>query len=297
MNRVFIDKNSSIELRNSLIEVDGAIKIPLCAIDFLILSAKADISLKDIAKIAKNDIAILIITTKPKEFIHIQKNYIKNGELKFAQYFALEKRVDIAKYILRKKLENSHRALLALKLDFEKSKFLLDLEKIASIQELLGFEGIVAKRYFALYFSLFPKVWAKGRRTKHPPLDPANALLSYIYTIYYYEIATWLNYYGFEPTIGYLHTPFRSHMALASDILELFRADIDLFVARLILDKKISLQDFGKRDGIYLTQNGRKKLWTELKSFMEQKEYRLKRNIATIKRMIEKSSLSKRLQM
>ena len=293
MNRVFIDKNSSIVLRNLVIEIDGSIKIPLRAIDFLIVSAKVDISLKDIATIAKNDTAILVVTTKPKEFIHIQKNYIKNGNLKFLQYQALDKRLGIAKFIVQQKIHNAYKVLHSLELDFEKEAFLVDLQKIGSIQELLGFEGVVAKRYFALYFSLFPKVWAKGKRTKHPPRDPANALLSYIYTIYYYEIATWLNYYGFEPTIGYLHTPFRSHMALASDILELFRADIDLFVARLILDKKISLQDFSKKDGIYLTQNGRKKLWQDLKIFMEQKEWRLKKSIAKIKSMIEKNSSSK----
>ncbi len=289
MNRVVIDKESLIEVKGGVIVSDG-IKIPLQAIDMLILGSRVDISLKDLAKIAKKDVAILIVTSKPKEFLFLQKKYQKGGDLKAMQYYALDRRVEIAKEILAKKIERSYLALRHLGLDFEMRIFQKELESVEDIETLLGIEGNVAKRYFELYFSLFPKVWAKGARSKNPPKDPINALLSYCYTIYYYEIATWLGYYGFEPMIGYLHTPFRSHMALASDILELFRSDIDTLVARLVLDKEIVLRDFTNKGGIYLTINGRKKLWTHLKSFMEEKEGRLKRSIAALKATLAKRS-------
>ena len=289
MNRVIIDKESHIELKGGVILADG-IKIPLQAVDLLILSSYADISLKDLAKIAKKDVAVLLVTSKPKEFLLLQKRYQKGGDLKASQYYALDRRVEIAKEILAKKIERSYLALRRLGLDFEMGIFQKELDDVRDMETLLGIEGNVAKRYFALYFSLFPKVWAKGVRSKNPPKDPINALLSYCYTIYYYEIATWLGYYGFEPMIGYLHTPFRSHMALASDILELFRSDIDTLVARLVLDKEMVLRDFTHKGGIYLTQNGRKKLWTHLKSFMEEKEGRLKRSIASLRATIAKRS-------
>ncbi len=289
MNRVVIDKELLIEVKGGVIVSDG-IKIPLQAIDMLILGSRVDIALKDLAKIAKKDVAILIVTSKPKEFLLLQKRYQKGGDLKAMQYYALDRRVEIAKEILAKKIEHSYLALRRLGLDFEMEIFQKELENVEDIETLLGIEGNVAKRYFELYFSLFPKVWAKGARSINPPKDPINALLSYCYTIYYYEIAAWLGYYGFEPMIGYLHIPFRSHMALASDILELFRSDIDTLVARLVLDKEIGLRDFTNKGGIYLTTNGRKKLWTHLKSFMEEKEGRLKRSIAALRATLAKKS-------
>ena len=289
MNRVVIDKELLIEVKGGVIVSDG-IKIPLQAIDMLILGSRVDIALKDLAKIAKKDVAILIVTSKPKEFLLLQKRYQKGGDLKAMQYHALDRRVEIAKEILAKKIERSYLALRRLGLDFEMRIFQKELERVEDIKSLLGIEGNVAKRYFELYFSLFPKVWAKGARSKNPPKDPINALLSYCHTIYYYEIAAWIGYYGFEPMIGYLHTPFRSHMALASDILELFRSDIDTLVARLVLDKEIVLRDFTNKGGIYLTQKGRKKLWAHLKNFMEEKEGRLKRSIAALRATLAKKS-------
>jgi len=270
MNRVIIDKASYLNIKNSILILENNIKIPLKLIDFIILTSKADISLKDLSKLAKNDIAILVITSNPKEFIHIQKKYIKNAQLKQSQYFALNNRLNIAKFILEEKIKKAYKTLKHFKIDFEKNKILKDLEKAKDIQTLLGIEGSLAKEYFKHYFTLFPKIIAKGQRSKNPPLDPVNALLSYIYTIFYFEISTWLNYYGFEPLIGYLHTSFRNHMALSSDILEFFRADIDRFVAYQFLDKNLTINDFSKsKQGVFLTQNGRKKLWTDLKIFIE----------------------------
>ncbi len=297
MNRVIVDKTSYLNIKNSVLILENDIKIPLKSIDFLILTYKADITLKDLSKLAKNDIAILVVTTNPKEFIHIQKKYIKNAHLKQSQYLALDKRLEIAKFILKTKIEKSYETLQHFKLNFEKNRILKELKKANDLQTLLGIEGSLAKEYFKYYFSMFPKTIAKGQRSKNPPLDPVNALLSYIYTIYYFEISTWLNFYGFEPLIGYLHTSFREHMALSSDILEFFRADIDRFVAYQFIEKNLTISDFSKsKSGVYLTQNGRKKLWTQLKSFLEEQETSIKEQIAKMRELIEKSSSSNRKQ-
>lgn len=291
MNRVIIDKKAKIALKDSLLVIDNDMKIPLSSVDFLIVSNRVELTLKDISLISKKDTAILVITTNPKEFIFIQKKYLKNGDLKYKQYKALDERLEIAKSILKEKIENSYNALIYFNQNISKTKYLKDLENVKNIQTLLGIEGSLAKDYFDHYFSLFPKILSKGYRSKNPPLDPVNALLSYLYTIFYFEISTFLNYYGFEPLIGYFHTPFRSHMALSSDILEFFRADIDIFVAKLFLDKKLTIKDFSKSGkSVLLTQAGRKKLWIELKPFLEAKETVIKEKISMIKSIIEKKS-------
>ncbi len=295
MNRVIIDKNASLKLQGKTLIVDD-MKLPLRLIDMLIVSHKADISLKELSKIVRNDIAVLVVTSSPKEFIHIQKRYFKNAHLKESQYRALDRRTEIAKAILAKKIQNSSLTLHKLKLSKLDEKYMQELQKATTLDQLIGIEGSVARDYFRRYFTLFSPAISKGKRTKNPPLDPINAMLSYTYTIFYFEIATWLNFYGFEPLIGYLHRSFRDHLALSSDILECLRADIDLFVARLFLDNHISAKDFTKKGGVYLTPTARKNLWHHLKPFIEAKEQTIKEHIACIKKMIENDSSSPQVQ-
>ena len=287
MNRLIIDKNSTIKVHDRTIIVDSQ-KIPLSLIDILIISGDLEIDLKAISKIAKMNIPLLIVTAKPKEFIFIQKCSIKNGQLKEAQYKALEYKKEIATYILIEKAQRSHNFLQSFDLD----RYIAQIVNARSVEELLGIEGSMAKAYFKLYFERFPKILTKGKRTKHPPLDPVNAMLSYIYTIFYYEIASRLITFGFEPTIGYLHKPFRDHMALASDLLELFRARIDAFVEHLFSDKILLPRDFTNKSGVYLTKTGRKKLWPHLKALLEENDPKIDQEIANLRFMIENVSSS-----
>ena len=295
MNRVIIDKNATLKLQGKTLVVDD-MKLPLRLIDMLVISHKADIALKELSTIVRNDIAVLIVTSNPKEFIHMQKGYFKNAHLKEVQYRALDRRIEIAKAILAQKIRNSSSTLKKLGLSQLDDTFLQELQNASDLDHIIGIEGSVAREYFRRYFTLFSPAVSKGRRTKNPPLDPINAMLSYIYTIFYFEIATWLNFYGFEPLIGYLHRSFRDHLALSSDILECLRADIDLFVAKLFLDSHISAKDFTKKGGVYLTPTARKDLWHHLKPFIEAKERAIKDHIACIKKMIEKDSSSPQAQ-
>jgi CRISPR-associated protein Cas1 len=136
------------------------------------------------------------------------------------------------------------------------SKVLDNIESAKSIQQLLGLEGSFSKRYFTQYFKLFPKRLHHGKRSKQPPLDPVNAMLSFFYMVVYNLITVRLLSFGFEPSIGFMHQPFRSHNALASDFMELFRADINAFVFRLFDEKKVTSSDFTKKNGVYYQKQG-----------------------------------------
>ncbi len=294
MNRLFIDKRAKVEVKQKLLYIDD-VKVPLNSIDMLFIYKGAEISLQDLTQIAKNDIAILVISSKPKEFIHVQKKYFKNGQLKIHQYKALDFSLEIAKYLLIKKVHNQLKTLRKLKLPLI-SIDLNTIHQADTIHSLLGLEGTIAKRYFQSYFTFYPLVIAKRERTKHPPLDPVNAMLSYLYTILYYEIASWLIYYGFEPTISYLHQPFREHLSLASDLLEPLRADVDLFVTQLFSSGKLLPSMFEKRGGVFLKQSARRELWSEIKPFLEKIEPKVKREIAILRDIVKNGSSSKHLQ-
>lgn len=86
--------------------------------------------------------------------------------------------------------------------------------------------------------------------------------------------------------MGYLHTSFRSHNALASDILELFRAAINQAVIALFNNKLLDLDDFTKKDGVYLKFEGRKKVWKEFISLVDILQPKLNAEMANLKKMM-----------
>jgi CRISPR-associated protein Cas1 len=111
-------------------------------------------------------------------------------------------------------------------------------------------------------------------------------MMSFVYMMSYHLITVRLLSYGFEPSIGFLHKPFRTHNALSSDLIELFRADINEFVFGLFDTKLLKSSDFSKKNGVYLKYTSRKKIWSEYKSFIELLEPSIDKEIANIRRYL-----------
>jgi CRISPR-associated exonuclease Cas4/CRISPR-associated protein Cas1 len=95
--------------------------------------------------------------------------------------------------------------------------------------ELLGFEGEAAARYFRLFGTMlgasardFPE-FAFGKRTRRPPADPVNAMLSLAYALLTRTWLTVLSAVGFDPYLGFYHRPRFGRPALALDMMEPFR--------------------------------------------------------------------------
>jgi CRISPR-associated exonuclease Cas4/CRISPR-associated protein Cas1 len=95
--------------------------------------------------------------------------------------------------------------------------------------ELLGFEGEAAARYFRLFSTMlgdaaqdFP-AFAFEKRSRRPPTDPVNAMLSFAYTLLARTWLTVLSAVGFDPYLGLYHRPRFGRPALALDMMEPFR--------------------------------------------------------------------------
>jgi CRISPR-associated protein Cas1 len=210
---------------------------------------------------------VLIVSENSRNFSLTLPHMPKNGEQKIQQYNSLQNRLGFAKYFLGKKITTHHCHLKRLGRIEDLEMWKKKVDSAESIPELLGIEGSFAALYFRYYFQQFPKVLHKGKRSKHPPLDPVNAVLSYFYTYVYHIITSKLHQAGFDPALGYLHEPFRSHNSLSSDFLELYRVQINEKVAEWFLDKMLTTDDFSVKNGVYLKYNGRKKLWPVLSEF------------------------------
>jgi CRISPR-associated protein Cas1 len=119
------------------------------------------------------------------------------------------------------------------------------LPKARTLDSLRGMEGIGARYYFMGLAELLAPDWEFAKRRKHPATDPINSLLSYGYAVLYQSVASLAQRQGLNPLFGNLHSPGSGHDALASDLMEEFRAPIvDSVILHLTLSKEISPQDF-----------------------------------------------------
>lgn len=142
-----------------------------------------------------------------------------------------------------------------------------------SIESAMGIEGNCARSYFSVFNKLItnPKTSLSFEyRTKRPPLDPVNALLSFVYTLYTNEYAAALETVGLDSYIGFCHSLRSGRSSLACDLVEETRCLVERFVLTLINLQIITEKDFDKQlsGAVWLNDDGRKKVlsrWQEKK--------------------------------
>ena len=149
-------------------------------------------------------------------------------------------------------------------------KFMTMLDDTASIDEAMGLEGAAAKEYFAAYGALLPNELAFTTRSRQPPLDLANASLSFLYTVLLGECVTALRAAGMDPGLGVLHNPQAKRPSLALDLLEEFRPLVaDQVVLNAARRNRLTSKHARKNpegQGILLTKKGREEI---LKAYEE----------------------------
>jgi CRISPR-associated protein Cas1 len=144
---------------------------------------------------------------------------------------------------------------------------LIGLEKAESIESARGYEGDAAR----LYFSVFSHLIIPGKRnffrfegrTRRPPLDPVNCLLSFGYGLLLQECCSAAAVTGMDPGVGFLHVDRPGRPGLALDLMEEFRALlVDRMVLALINRSQLQESDFEKQPtgAIILKPRGRKEL-------------------------------------
>lgn len=191
---------------------------------------------------AKSDFAKQFSNGIVKRKIESQINLLKE---------ALESRQDLRFYLLN--------ALNSLKKTLKK----ID-SAILEIDSLKGIEGSASAIYFNAYTKLFPASLNFSRRTRRPPLDPVNAMLSLCYTLLHFEIVREIEAIGLDPFIGFYHEFEYARESLACDIMEIFRANVDRFVWNIFRTREFFGDDFtkdSKNRGCYLKKEKRKNFY------------------------------------
>jgi CRISPR-associated protein Cas1 len=148
-----------------------------------------------------------------------------------------------------------------------------------SVDVARGHEGEAAAVYFGLFAHLVrrsePDLCFKGR-SRRPPLDAPNALLSFLYVLVSHDCRSALEANGLDPQMGFLHADRPGRPSLALDLAEEFRAALADRVALSLLNRKqIGPADFERQEtgAVYLREEARK---TVLTAYQERKRVELR---------------------
>lgn len=106
------------------------------------------------------------------------------------------------------------------------ARILQTLSTPLPLQEVRGCEGEAAHTYFSVFDALIVQQkqdFFFTQRTRRPPLDPLNALLSFVYTLLTHDVASALSAVGLDPAVGFLHRDRSGRPSLALDLMEELR--------------------------------------------------------------------------
>jgi CRISPR-associated protein Cas1 len=142
------------------------------------------------------------------------------------------------------------------------------------VDTLRGHEGEAAQLYFGAFGAMIQsdrEAFAFHGRSRRPPLDRINALLSFLYAMLGHDCRSALEGVGFDPQVGLLHADRPGRASLALDLMEELRPVMaDRLALTLVNRGQLKLGDFRVDEGgaVSLTDNGRKAVlvaWQERK--------------------------------
>jgi len=186
----------------------------------------------------------------------------------------------IAKNIVAGKIQNSRQIVLrgareaddpgdanALKQTAEDlGNALSRLEGCNDIDQARGIEGESARAYFASFDRMVREdreSFKLDGRNRRPPLDPMNAVLSFLYALVMNDCVAGAEGVGLDPQMGFLHALRPGRAALALDLMEELRSILaDRLALTLVNRKQVTKKDFVERPGgaIHLNDDGRKEV-------------------------------------
>lgn len=260
--RVIIGRNQEVLMEVPLEKIED-----ICVIDSVHLSSKIS------TYCLRNNIPITWLSSTGSYFGTLMSTSnvdVLKHEKQFALHNNKEFYMLMSKRIVNAKINNQLVTLKRYARNVEDGLIDTQIANIKSISqnvthtttrsELMGVEGIIARFYFEALGKVVPESYAFTKRSKRPPKDPFNALLSLGYSMLFNEILSAVVSAGLHPFVGNLHTLSKGHPALVSDLIEEYRAPIiDSLVMNIVKRNMIDSSEFTIEDeGCYLKPAGRK---------------------------------------
>lgn len=250
-------------------EDEVLMRVPLRYVDRVVLVGTIGMTTPAMNSLLYNQIPVFLVSRTGSLTGRLLPPTSSNFGLRQAQYENVKNdifRFQFAKAIVAGKLHNQRvLALRVLRRHKEIPRAGIEaiktaekrVEQAEDMDTLRGIEGGAARAYFSIFQAAFDGEWQFERRTRRPPRDPVNALLSLGYIMLGNAIEAGLEIVGLDPYIGYFHELKPGRPALSLDLLEEFRAPfVDSLVMSLLNRKVFSPKDFytdqTRNNGVYL---------------------------------------------
>ena len=274
-----------------VIERETRLRAPLLRLDSIVTFGRVAVSPLLIHRCADDGRAIIFMSGNGRFKARLVGPVRGNVLLRRSQHLALDTQgwpSRIARQFVAAKIQNSRLVLLrgardssgepSEKLRGAAAQLATNLENLRTIEGLdriRGAEGEAARIYYRAFSWLIhaeSAAFTFERRSRRPPRDRTNALLSFLYALVREECASALDGVGLDPQVGYLHALRPGRPALALDLMEELRAPVaDRLAATLINRRQLLADGFDISPGgaVLLNDDGRRKV---LSAYQEQKK-------------------------
>jgi CRISP-associated protein Cas1 len=267
-----------------VVELDNkkAFQAPVHTIENIVCFGYKPVTPALMAYCSENNIGISYLSPNGKFLAHVRGAQSGNVTLRKSQYNMSDSQMSskiIARNIVAAKISSSRKILQRHirnhgkdgneKVNIAIKKLAHNLDLLAKHETLDGIRGVEGDSA-SIYFSCFDNMITNKndefrfeKRTRRPPLNAVNALLSFIYMIIVNDIRSAIEVTGLDPQVGFLHRIRSGRPSLALDIMEEFRAYIgDRIVLNMVNLNIITINDFTVTEtGEYrISDNGRKEL-------------------------------------
>ena len=288
--------DSHLRLDNDTVRLlvgdETRLRVPLHHLGAVVCFGAVGVSVPLMHRLADDGIALVLLDAAGRFKARLEGATTGNVLLRSAQHrtstdpdFALR----MARRIVAGKLRNQRQVLLrgareAKDADDRKlltraaqdiAASLRALPAAQTLDALRGLEGEAARTCFAALSRLLrPELrehFAMDGRTRRPPRDRMNALLSFLYSMWAHDCRSACEAAGLDPQVGYLHALRPGRPALALDLLEEFRPVADSLALTLVNRLQLSHEDFDEREGgaVLLRDEARKRV---VVAFQERKQ-------------------------
>ncbi|HEY3968077.1 MAG TPA: type I-MYXAN CRISPR-associated endonuclease Cas1 [Planctomycetaceae bacterium] len=259
---------------------DETQKVPIQEIDAVVVHGYGQVTTQAIHLCAYHGVAVQWMTAGGR-FGAGTTASAGRVQQRIRQYQALvrpELRLELTRRLVHAKVETQLRYLLRATRGNDAARLVCrdDIERMrealrkvpeaGSPDSLRGLEGIAAKSYFASFHQMLgsnvPEDMRPQGRTKHPPRDRFNCLLSFGYALVQSLVHRSLVAVGLEPAFGFFHQPRTAAPPLVLDVMELFRTSLWEMpvVGSVNRGQWDAAEDFEIRPGqVWLSESGRKK--------------------------------------
>lgn len=289
LNTLYItsdDAYLSKERETFVVEVNHkkAFQAPIHSIENIVCFGFKALTPALMAFCAENNVGVSYLSDQGRFFARVYGAQKGNVLLRKAQYAAADSEtasLSIARPIIAAKVSNYRNLLLRHQRNHAEQcpdevvtvaailgNRLADIRQAETLDGLRGYEGECASLYFGTLSSLITaqrEDFKFNKRSKRPPLDPANALLSFLYSILANDVRSALETTGLDPQVGFLHQLRSGRPSLALDIMEEFRAYLgDRIMLNLINLRQVTKKDFEVRESgeVRISGDARKTLIT-----------------------------------